>query len=183
MTTPTRVTVEEFLAMGETKPYLELINGEVVPKAMPGPKHSAAVVYLTTELSIYLRQHPVARVDTELRHRQRAEERVFLPDICVTLRSRWPKNADGPIEVMPDFAIEILSPDDRTSRVQERVDFYLRVGTSLLWVIDPEMETAAVYRPAMAQEFHQGSGTLSGEPVLPGFSLDLTEFFRVVRDE
>ena len=183
MTTPTRVTVEEFLAMEETKPYLELINGEVVPKAMPGPKHSAAVFELSRLIGNYLHDNPVARGDTELRHRERAEERVFLPDVCVTLRSKWPKNAEGPIEVMPDLAIEILSPDDRTSRVQERIDFYLRVGTSLLWVIDPELETAAVYRPGKAQEFHRAAGILSADPILPGFELDLADFFRVVRDE
>lgn len=50
MTAPVRVSLETFLGMEETKPYLELIDGGVVPKAMPGPKHSAAVVELITEL-------------------------------------------------------------------------------------------------------------------------------------
>lgn len=182
MTTPTRVTVEEFLAMEETKPYLELINGEVVPKAMPGPKHSATVFELSALLRNYLKQHPIARGDTELRHRQRSEERVFLPDICVTLRERWPKGADGPIEVMPDFAIEVLSPDDRPSRVAERVEFYLRAGTSLVWVVDPEDESLAVYRPKAAATYLRGTGKVGAEPVLPGFEIDLEDLFRVVRD-
>jgi Uma2 family endonuclease len=50
-------------------------------------------------------------------------------------------------------------------------------------VIDPELETAAVYRPGKAQEFHRAAGILSADPILPGFELDLADFFRVVRDE
>lgn len=183
MTTPTRITVEEFLAMEETKPYLELIDGEVVQKAMPGPKHSAAVLYLGTELTLFLRTHPIARADTELRHIERDEQRIFLPDICVTLRDRFPRGATGPIEVIPDFAIEVLSPDDRAGRVAERVDFYLRSGTTLVWNIDPEFETVAIYRPGSAPEFRRGTGALDAEPILPGFSLNLEEFFAAVRDE
>ena len=183
MTTPTRVSVEEFLAMEETKPYLELINGEVVQKAMPGPKHSATVLYLGTELTLFVRRKPVARVDTELRHRSLDQDWVFLPDICVTLRDLWPKGVSGPVEVMPDLAIEVLSPDDRAGRVAERVDFYLRAGTALIWVIDPELEHVTVYRPGAAPEFHRNNGTLDAAPILPGFTVDLAELFRVVRDD
>lgn len=182
MTTPTRVTVEEFLAMEETKPYLELINGEVVPKAMPGDKHSAAVLELGALLRNYLRQNPIARADTELRHRSVEEDWVFLPDLCVTLRTRWQKPA-GVVSVTPDMAIEVLSPDDRPGRVSQRVAFYFRSGTRLIWVIDPELESITVHRMGAPEEFHENTGTLSAEPVLPGFSLDLEEFFRVVRDE
>ena len=181
MATPTRVSVEAFLAMEETKPYLELIDGEVVPKAIPTPKHSATAREVLFALTGFLRAHPIARVDTELRFRNVEEGRVFLPDIAVTLDSRWPKRTSGAVEVMPDIAIEVLSPDDRASRLAERVDFYLRVGTSLIWVIDPELENVSVYRRGEQAEFRKGEGKLSAEPVLPGFELDLVELFNVVR--
>ena len=168
MTTPTRVTVEEFLAMEETKPYLELINGEVVPKAMPGPKHSRTVFELARLIGNYLEEHPVAFGDTELRHRARSEDWVFLPDISVTLWERLSGDEQGAVEVMPDLAIEVLSPDDRPGRVAERIDFYIRVGTSLIWVIDPELENVTVYRPGAALEFQRLAGTLDAEPLLPG---------------
>jgi Uma2 family endonuclease len=84
---------------------------------------------------------------------------------------------------MPDLAIEVLSPDDRASRIAERMDFYLRAGTQLVWVIDPELENVTIYRPGMPAEFRRGTGTLDATPVLPGFSLDLDELFRTVRDD
>lgn len=183
MTTPTRVSVEEFLAMEETKPYLELIDGEVVQKTMPSPKHSAAVFEFAAVLRNFLRANPIARGDTELRFRRSEEDRIFLPDISVTLRERWPKGSTGPVEVMPDFAIEVLSPDDRASRVAERIDFYLRAGTQLVWIVDPELESISIYRPGAQPEFRKGTGKLGALPVLPGFELDLDELFRAVRDE
>jgi Uma2 family endonuclease len=174
--------VEEFLAMEETKPYLELIDGEVVQKAMPSPKHSATVREILYWLTVFLKAHPFARVDTELRHRNPDEDRVYLPDVSVTLKSRFPLGATGPVEVIPDLAIEVLSPDDRTSRVAERVDFYLRAGTELVWVIDPELENITIYRRGAQPEFRKGSGKLDAMPVLAGFELDLDDLFKVVRD-
>lgn len=168
--------------MEETKPYLELIDGEVVPKAMPCRKHSATVLEAGSLLRNFLRQHPVAFANTELRHHELQEDRVFLPDISVTLKSRWPHGTGDPVEVMPDFAIEVLSPEDRASRVAERVDFYLRAGTSLIWVIDPELENVSVYRRGEQAEFRKGEGKLDAGPVLPGFELDLDELFKVVRE-
>ena len=168
--------------MEETKPYLELIDGEVVQKAMPSPKHSATVREVLFGLTGFLKSKGGARVDTELRFKNPEEGRVFLPDISVTLASRFPRGNSGAIEVMPDFAIEVLSPDDRASRVAERVDFYLRVGTSLIWVIDPELENVSVYRRGEQAEFRKGDGSLTAEPVLPGFALDLAELFEAVRE-
>src|SRR6185437_5132402 len=88
MVTKPRVSLAKYLAMEESKPYLELIDGEVVQKSMPGLKHSTMVVELITELRIYLRASGEARVETELRHIERKDEWVFLPDISVTLKSR-----------------------------------------------------------------------------------------------
>ncbi len=51
---------------------------------------------------------------TELRHVQDDEQRIYLPDVSVTLKGRLPKGQQrGPVEVSPDFAVEVLSPDDR----------------------------------------------------------------------
>jgi Uma2 family endonuclease len=180
MTTPTRVTVEEFLAMEETKPYLELINGEVVPKAMPTAKHSAAVREILYWLTAFLKTHRIARVDTELRHRDENQDWVFLPDICVTRLDRWPADDSGAIAVAPDIAVEVLSPDDRPGRLNERVDYYTSAGTKLVWVVDPELQSVTVYRPSAAPEFFRATGMLSAEPVLPGFALDLADLFREI---
>src|SRR5690606_21909468 len=131
-----------FLALPETKPYREFIRGEVIEKPMPSANHSALVAELIFLLKSHLRQANDARVDTEMRHVAHEEERVYLPDVCVTLESRMPTDPEllrrGPVPVTPDLAIEVLSPEDRPGRISDRVDFYLRAGARLVWIVDPD---------------------------------------------
>jgi Uma2 family endonuclease len=50
MATPTRLTLQDFLVMPETKPYKEYVRGEVVSKTMPNASHSALVTFLCARL-------------------------------------------------------------------------------------------------------------------------------------
>ena len=118
---------------------------------------------------------------TEVRHLAAAEERVYLPEVHVTLRSRLPSDPEafrrGPIAVPPDLAIEVLSPDDRPMRVLDRVDFYLRSGTRLIWIVDPDTRSVRVYGSEVGSSVHRPPGRLSATPVLAGFEVDLEELF------
>lgn len=184
MTTPVRVSIEEFLAMEETKPYLELIDGEVVSKAMPTPQHGLLVLELGSQLRNYLKNSREGQAFTEVRHHNPQEERVYLPDLSVTLRGRLPKDSlRALVEVPPDLAIEVLSPDDRAARVLDRVQFYLRAGVQLVWIVDPESRAVFVYRPGVAQEEHRVPDVLDAKPVLSDFTLNLAELFAVLDEE
>ena len=179
MTTKTRVSLEEYLRLPETAPYFELVDGEVVQKTMPNASHAAIVAELLAELIVYLRKSREGRALTELRHTDRAEEWVFLPDISVTLNGRWPAppaDMHGPVEVMPDFAIEVLSPDDQSGRVQQKIAHYMRSGVTLLWIVDPESEIVTVWRQGHQPTIVSG-GKLSAEPVLAAFEIDLDALF------
>jgi Uma2 family endonuclease len=92
MATKTRMSVEDFLALEETKPYLELVNGEVVQKMAPTVRHSDLVVRCVVLLSSYLERTREGRVMTEVRHLSSAEGRVYLPDVAVTLKGRFPRD-------------------------------------------------------------------------------------------
>ena len=180
MVTKPRVSLAEYLAMEESKPYLELIDGDVVQKSMPGLKHSTMVVELITELRIYLRVSGEARVETELRHIERKAEWVFLPDISVTLKSRitgTPAETSGLVDVLPDFAIEVLSPDDQPGRITQRIAHYMGSGVSLLWVVDPEAERVTVWQPGQAPRDLAAPTILSAAPVLASFEVDLSALF------
>ena len=88
MVTKTRVSLAEYLALKECKPYLELVEGRVVQKAAFDMKASRIAVELIAGLGAYLRQTREAEVNTQLRHLVRSEEWAFLPDVSVTLKSR-----------------------------------------------------------------------------------------------
>lgn len=76
----------------------------------------------------------------------------------------------------PEFVMEVKSPSDRLATLQAKMEQWLRNGAQLGFLLDTETETAYVYRPDHAVETVQGfDHELSGEPVLPGFRLDLRE--------
>ncbi len=76
--------------------------------------------------------------------------------------------------VCPEFMLEVKSPSDRLADLQTKMEEYLANGMQLGFLLDVAAETAYVYRPGQALETVQGyDQELSGEPVLPGFRLDL----------
>lgn len=81
--------------------------------------------------------------------------------------------------VVPDFVAEIRSSSDRLAKLQAKMEEYRSVGVQLGWLLDPEAQTAWVYRPGSAIEEVdlQAQPVLSGEPVLVGFAFD-TRLFR-----
>jgi Uma2 family endonuclease len=77
------------------------------------------------------------------------------------------------LPLAPDFVVEIRSPSDRLSSVQEKMQEYLDNGVQLGWLIDPPSRAVHVYRPNRAVERLEHPATLAGDAVLPSFSLDL----------
>ena len=76
----------------------------------------------------------------------------------------------------PDFVIEVKSPSDRLATLQAKMEQWLSNGVRLGFLLDTETETAFVYRPDQPVQTVQGfENKVSGEPVLPGFQLDLRE--------
>ena len=79
---------------------------------------------------------------------------------------------------MPDLAVEIISPSQSPAQVRRKAEVYLRHGTELVWLIDPEAQTAEVWRQGTERrDSIDAEGALSGGAVLPGFSLPLKRLF------
>lgn len=184
MVLKTRTTLAEFLALPETKPYLELMDGEVIEKPMPNRIHGTLVAFILRMLGNYLAESREARVHTEVRHLESDDEWVFLPDVSVTLRERTGPaiESDGPEQILPDLAIEVLSPEDRPGRLQRRIAHYMRSGVAILWVIDPADEKLTVWRPGALPQDFEAPARVSAAPVLSAFELDLQQLFDSLRD-
>ncbi len=88
------------------------------------------------------------------------------------------------VPAMPDLAVEILSPTDTLSEVRRKARIYLANGTSLVWIILPDEKSAEVCRADddgdMTIEFVGRDGKLSGEAILPGFTLGIERLFEIV---
>ncbi len=73
----------------------------------------------------------------------------------------------------PDFVIELRSPSDTLAAVQDKMAEYMDNGIRLGWLIDPEAKRVYVYRPGQPVDTLEEPDTISGDPVLPGFVLNL----------
>ena len=107
------------------------------------------------------------------------------PDVSWIKNERWNKltqaQQDGFPPIVPDFVIELVSPSDvknqRYEDLQAKMEEYLDNGVRLGWLIEPSAKTVEIYRQNKQVETLNNPPTLSGEDVLPGFILDLSEIF------
>ncbi len=101
------------------------------------------------------------------------------PDASWVTKDRWESRAPVPREVFfrlcPDFVVEIRSQSDRPYRIRKKMLEYIDQGARLGWFIDPLNGKVEIYRPGLPVEKLLKPPTLSGEDVLPGFVLDLSE--------
>jgi Uma2 family endonuclease len=99
------------------------------------------------------------------------------PDAAWVLRSRLASLTSEQkqkfLPLCPDFVAEIRSPSDRLSTVQAKMQEYLDNGARLGWLFDPSNRVVYVYQPNQPVERLENPATISGDPVLPGFVLDL----------
>lgn len=79
--------------------------------------------------------------------------------------------------ICPDFLIEVRSLTDRLSDLLEKMQEYLDNRARLGWLIDPIDKRAYVYRPGHPMEILDNPQSLSGDPVLPGFRLNVQELW------
>jgi Uma2 family endonuclease len=107
------------------------------------------------------------------------------PDLSWITLERWntltlPEKQGFP-PIAPDFVIELVSPSDlknqRYSDLQAKMQEYLDNGVKLGWLIEPSSKTVEIYRLGQDIEILNHPQTLSGEDVLPGFILELTEIW------
>jgi Uma2 family endonuclease len=79
------------------------------------------------------------------------------------------------LPMAPDFAVELRSANDSLKTLQQKMQEYIDNGVRLGWLIDPQNQRVEIYRPNRDIEVLQSPTSLSGEDVLPGFVLDLTQ--------
>jgi len=89
-----------------------------------------------------------------------------------------PPPEEGFWEMVPDLAVEIVSPRDTASEVQAKVQDYLESGVRLVWVTYPARRQIYVHRPDALIQVLDVRGELEGGDVLPGFRLPLAELWK-----
>jgi Uma2 family endonuclease len=172
------LTLDAFLQLPETKPASEFLNGQVIQKPMPQGEHSTLQGELVSRVNAVAKAAKIACAFPELRCVFGGS--AIVPDISVFRWSRIPRKASGRVanrfEIHPDWAIEILSPEQSQTRVLANLLHYVEHGTELGWMVDPETETVLAIFPESRVKLYEATELL---PILPDLDLALsvTELF------
>jgi Uma2 family endonuclease len=99
------------------------------------------------------------------------------PDLAWVKNERWQSLTDEQQEkfppLCPDFVVELRSRTDRLKRLEAKLQEYIDNGAQLGWLIDPVERKVHVYRPGAEVEILNNPQSVSGESLLPGFTLDV----------
>ena len=155
--------IEEFLALPETKPASEYIDGQIYQKQMPQFQHSTFQIEIATAINLIGKPQKLAFAFPELRCN--FGDISIVPDIAVMRWANIPflpnKRVANQVPVAPDWIIEILSPDQSPLRVMNKISSAITNGSELGWLISPAQDFIMVYEGDRFPE------KMSGKDILP----------------
>lgn len=101
------------------------------------------------------------------------------PDVSVIRSDRTASidPNDGFMPIPADLVVEVVSPNDLSYDITEKVEEYLRNGFGLVWVVHPNTRTIAVHRADRSVTVLHENDEITGESALPEFRCKISEFF------
>lgn len=181
-TATTLITAEEYANMPDPGRPTELVQGRIVEMNQPIPQHGYVCLNAGSILRDFVRQNDLGRVFSNDSGviTERNPDTVRGPDVWYL---SYQKLGKGPLpkkylDAVPDLAIEVLSPDDRWSKVLAKVAEYLNAGVPVVCVLDPDKQTAQLFYPdEPSNRTLSAEDDLSFPEVLPGFSVGVGSLF------
>jgi Uma2 family endonuclease len=175
-------TAEELICLPTVGRRLELVKGKVYEMAPAGGRHGSVAMIIGMLLSTHVRDKRLGRVfaaETGFLL-GRNPDTVRAPDAAFVSTERLPQGdlPTGYLELAPDLAVEVVSPDDTRREVREKALAWLRAGARLVWIINPATRSATVYRSQEGVQELSEDSLLDGQEVVPGFSCELRELFQ-----
>jgi Uma2 family endonuclease len=175
-----RITVAEF----ETHPsdkWSELVRGEVRLNPPPATAHGMVSLNIASRLKVHVAPRKLGAVfaDGSGFELPRLDATVRGPDVAFVRREQLPPGGIGRgwLNVAPDLVVEVLSPSESASDVEEKVADYLTAGTRLMWVVDPEKRRVTIYAATAPTRWLGVDDTIDGSDVLPQFTASVADFF------
>ncbi len=168
-----------------------LLNGDILYEVVDGeirelPPMSASETQFASDLSRIVSNHAwnasLGKVQSEMLFLiDKARNRQRRPDVSYVSFQRWPKGKPVPgtpaWEVVPDLAVEVVSPTNGANEVIGKVEEYFASGVRRVWVFYPLYGKVYDYASPTAVQILTRADRLSGADVLPGFEVDLSEVF------
>lgn len=176
------MTADELWELPDDGMRHELVRGELRTMAPPSFGHGRSSTRIGTSLVNYVEEHQLGEVMTsEIGFRLTADpDTVRAPYVCFISNKRLAETGEPRTFYpgSPDLVVEVVSPNDRYTDVAEKVAEWLQYGALLVIVVDARRQKVAVHRPGQLPRELGLDDTLSGEDVVPGWTLSLRDLFR-----
>ena len=175
------MTADELLRLSAPGHRYELVKGELFEMPFAGWHRGSTAMRAGALLGTHVRDNGLGETFSAGTGfvLSRNPDTVRAPDASFVSKDRLPAGElpGGYIDLAPDLAVEVVSPNDREEEVLSKAEAWLQAGTRLVWVIDPSTRSARVHRAA--GEFHHLSedDSLDGGEVVPGFSCNLKDLW------
>ena len=158
----------------------EIIRGELIMMTPAGYRHGRIankIAYLVTH---HVLEHGLGEVVGPATgfYLERSPDTLRAPDTAFVGRARLDEmNETGFAEIVPDLAVEVVSPSDSPSYVEDKARMWIDHGVKLVWVVWPQTRSISVHRGADAPAILHDGDELTGGEVLPEFRCDVSAVF------
>jgi Uma2 family endonuclease len=173
------MTADELWLLPDNSQRRELVHGELRTVAPPGEEHAWLTANIGMLLTEHVRAQALGRVYGTLGCKLEADpDTVRAPDVAYIRQERLSSAPQpGYWPGAPDLVVEVISPNDRYSEVDEKVDTWLAHGTRMVLVVNPRWRTLLVHRPGKPPRLLTEQDALDGEDVVPDWRLTVREVF------
>ena len=179
-----RCTQEQFVELVKANPELRwelTAQGEVIVMPPTGSETGNYNSELIANFVIWNRQSQLGKVFDSSTGFRLPNGAIRSPDVAWIAQERWaqlsPEQRRTFAPICPDFVVELVPPTDDVNALEAKMQEYIENGCRLGWLVNPQKLQVTVYRPQMAPEIISFDVPLTGEDVLPGFTLDLRQIF------
>lgn len=181
-------TAEEFWELLKEPEYagrhLELVEGEIREMTPAGGEHGEVTFDFGLRIGNFVKEHRLGRVTAAetgyvlwKNPDPHGKDTVRAPDIGFISIERAPAPfTEKFIPIVPDLAVEVVSPNDLAGDVEDKVLDYLRYGVRQVWLLYPSSRTVVIHTPTEIRRLTVND-ILEGGDVLPGFSIKVSEIF------
>jgi Uma2 family endonuclease len=180
-TTQTLTTADELFMMPDDGLRYELVKGELRRMPPAGSEHGAVSFKIALVIGQFVIAHDLGVVfGAETGFRISSDpDTVRAPDLAFIRHERLPAEGipRGFWPGAPDLAVEVISPGDTYTEVEEKVNEWLSAGTRMVLVLNPRTRMVTVYTSPTNVIRLTESDTLNGGELLPGFACRVAELF------
>jgi len=176
-------TIADLIARSNEENRYELVRGDLLMMSPASPAQGRYASRVDRVLGGYVDEHDLGEVYTAepgFELQPEPDPVVRAPDVAFVRKDQIPPadRQSGFWPIAPDLAVEIISPSETATEIQDKVQDYLAAGTRMIWLVFPAHKIVTEYQSTGIVRHYNYEDSLDGGDVVPGFHYALKKLFR-----